>query len=422
MAVARWFVLLSLCIAECCACNTAEELEKNAKLYPFHNGLSGHYDSELRSAPLVLLPQDNGDESPACLDGSPYGFYFQPSQTNSTKWTISIEGGGWCYDEDKCFQRSKMKLGSSKEWAKVAGCRCMNALPDGTMDNDCNCIYMPYGDGASFSGYRPKPWPVPGQNASLYFRGIKNFDATMSFAFRHGLDKATEFVLTGGSAGGLSTFLHADRIRQRLLDHAPSCRHIVAAPIVGYFLDHANIRHDADNYTAWMAYIYHMQNLTFGGDGGLTESCRSSYPEDQAYYCFMSPHMQKVIKTPFFMFNSKYDAWQMGNELQVRPPYTDPKVLSAILQYGEDFLHQFAPVESESKNGAMITSCICHGCSWDTLSVNGKTADQHYADWYTGKTHGVSAIHIDTSLPNGNGTFTDPRCTPFNKTTLGTGF
>ena len=25
---------------------------------------------------------------------------------------------------------------------------------------------------------------------------------------------------------------------------------------------------------------------------------------------------QDVIKTPFFMFNSKYDAWQLGNEFQ----------------------------------------------------------------------------------------------------------
>ena len=46
--------------------------------------------------PLKLLPQDKGDESPANLDGSAYGFYFSPSQSQtSTKWTISIEGGGY---------------------------------------------------------------------------------------------------------------------------------------------------------------------------------------------------------------------------------------------------------------------------------------------------------------------------------------
>jgi hypothetical protein len=104
-----------------------------------------------------------------------------------------------------------MKLGSSKTWSKTAGCGCMNVKEGDTsvqpLDEDCNCIYMPYGDGASFSGYRPDPWPVPGTQTAekpdgetLTFRGIKNFDATIDWAMKHGLDKATEFVLTGGSA------------------------------------------------------------------------------------------------------------------------------------------------------------------------------------------------------------------------------
>ena len=58
------------------------------------------------TAPLVLLPQDQGDESPACLDGSPYGLYHVRSRSNSTKWTIYLEGGGWCDDEIGCLGRA----------------------------------------------------------------------------------------------------------------------------------------------------------------------------------------------------------------------------------------------------------------------------------------------------------------------------
>ena len=62
----------------------------------------------------------------------------------------------------------------------------MNALDDGSnIDHTCNCIYMPYGDGASFSGFRKDPWPVPGTNQTLMFRGIKNFDATLNYAFEN---------------------------------------------------------------------------------------------------------------------------------------------------------------------------------------------------------------------------------------------
>lgn len=62
------------------ACDTAEQLAVDAAM-PFssHNGQGSIVRNQgdlLRSAPLTLLPQDKGNESPACLDGSPYGFYF----------------------------------------------------------------------------------------------------------------------------------------------------------------------------------------------------------------------------------------------------------------------------------------------------------------------------------------------------------
>jgi len=363
------------------------------------------------SAPLTLLPQDKGNQSPACLDGSPYGFYFVPSTTGSTKWTINIQGGGWCYDEDGCFSRSKTHLGSSTGWSPTAGCGCMNVLEDGSMDGNCNCIFMPYGDGASFSGFRPEAWPVPSNTSQkLYFRGIKNFDATIDFAFENGLDKATEFVLTGGSAGGLSTFLHADRVAERLAKDAPDCNHVRAAPEVGYFLDHDNFQHDEKNYTAEMKYIHNMQNLTSGADGGLLPVCEKAYPENK-HYCFMSPHMEQFIQTPFFMFNSKYDSWQLANVLQTK--WDTKEEQAAVIQYGEDFLQQFKPVQSESQNGAMITSCICHSCPWAQLELEGKTSFQHYADWYYGKTNGSAAIHIDPRLPNGGGSLDFEQCSAF---------
>ena len=91
----------------------------------------------------------------------------------------------------------------------------MNAEGD-TLDMDCNAVYLPYGDGASFAGFRAKPWSVPGTKEKLWFRGIKNLDATVEWALRHGLANATELVVTGVSAGGLSSFLHVDRIAERV--------------------------------------------------------------------------------------------------------------------------------------------------------------------------------------------------------------
>jgi hypothetical protein len=378
--------------------------------------------------PKVLLPQDDGS---AALDGSPMAVYFSPSASGSTKWTISIDGGGWCDDEVDCLCRSKGSLGSSTKQPAENWCLCSNVNDSGDgYEQDCNCLRLPYLDGASFSGYRAKPWAVPNSTETLHFRGIRNFDAAVNFALSKGMSKATDFVLSGGSAGGLSTFLHADRVAARLKAEAPGCKKIRAAPIVGYFLDHDNFKHTTGlpggpnspqwakpgtgaTYTTWMKYVYKMQNMTFGADGGLTAACKAKFPTEPGL-CFMSPHMQEFIETPFFMFNSKYDAWQLGNIFQSN--WETKEEQAGVLQYGKDFMKQLAPVYlpasdgggsgsgGKGKNGGMITSCICHGCPWSDLVVEGKTTFEHYFDWSMGRTvGGAPSMHIDTRLPNGGG-------------------
>jgi hypothetical protein len=63
-------------------------------------------------------------------------------------------------------------------------------------------------------------------------------------------------------------------------------------------------------------------------------------------------------------FNSKYDAWQLGNEFQSKWPTKVEQ--DGVVQYGKDFLQQLAPVysSSDTKNGGMITSCIWFVCVW----------------------------------------------------------
>lgn len=56
-----------------------------------------------------------------CLDGTKPGFYFFKG-TQSNKWVIFFEGGGWCGLDDPnstladCYARSQTDLGSSKNY------------------------------------------------------------------------------------------------------------------------------------------------------------------------------------------------------------------------------------------------------------------------------------------------------------------
>ena len=255
----------------------------------------------------------------------------------------------------------------------------------------------------------------------LWFRGIKNLDATVEWALQHGLGNATELVVTGVSAGGLSSFLHVDRIAARVRGVNPGVR-VRGAPVVGFFLDHANFANNtATSYTAAMEYLYRMQNLTFGPDGGVMRACAAAYPAGQQHLCAMSPHMATFVQTPYFVFNSRFDAWQLSNVLQVGSWTGNSTKQGALVQYGADFLTQFEAavvVPTAPRNGAFISTCICHACPWQTLQLGNKTAFQHYAAWYEGRTAGGGAsVHLDTRQPNGGGAITDSLCAAFNATT-----
>lgn len=116
----------------------------------------------------------------------------------------------------------------------------------------------------------------------------------------------------------------------------------------------------------------------------------------------------------------QYDAWQLGNIFQ--SDWQTKAEQAGVLQYGKDFLTQLAPVYlrssgNKSSNGGMITSCICHGCPWSDLVIDGKNTFQHYFDWSMGRTEGgIASMHIDTRLPNGGGALngtTFQMCRPF---------
>ena len=439
---------------------------------------------------ITLLPMSTGA---AALDGSPYGFFFLGSNT-STQWTISIQGGGWCVGVGDCYDRSQMKTlhgkpgsyGSSVPlMGHPEGCGCMNPAAGG-LATDCNCIMMPYLDGASFSGERDQPVPVSSHPGKfVHYKGLRNFDATLDYAFAHlGLERATEMVVTGGSAGGLSTFLHLDRVAARMERGAPACTRTTGAPVVGFFLDHANYHEghgdtahgggsgsrsrsssspspqpgysyprDGTNYSSWMERVVSDQNVS----SVLLPDCLAAFPREP-HLCFMSPHMVQFIASALFIFNSRFDAWQMQNDLQapcingdMNHPVCNATEQAAMVRYGDDFLAALQPVvDSAPKNGAFITSCICHSCSWATLKLDGASSYTHYSRWYFGggggggggegsggegsgggaggngkgntsmsglrpglSGSGSSTIHLDRRAPNGGGQLTDPKCVRF---------
>ena len=68
---------------------------------------------------------------------------------------------------------------------------------------------MKYGDGASFSGNNVAVNIDPATGTALHFRGSRVRSTVQRDRFAKGLASATDRVVSGCSAGSLTTFLHA---------------------------------------------------------------------------------------------------------------------------------------------------------------------------------------------------------------------
>lgn len=236
------------------------------------------------------------------------------------------------------------------------------------------------------SGYREQPWPVPGTNSSLMFRGIRNLDATLDFLIaKFNIAKAELLVLTGGSAGGLSTFLHLDHVAARL----PGVR-VVGNPVCGFFLDHLQAYGNA-TYPNQMQYVFNMQNST----GSLSPVCQSAMGAADAWKCIMAPYAAPYINTPWFAFQSRFDHWQLAEILFLpcmqsqpyAPPYKPSSCIGTpqdtdIEEYGPSFMTQFRPLMTGSRNGAFVDACIIHGST--NSSIDGATNFEAFDMWLQG--------------------------------------
>jgi hypothetical protein len=162
-------------------------------------------------------------------------------------------------------------------------------------------------------------------------------------------------LLSGGSAGGLSTFLHSDRVRSRLpglktfkvwparvvaprhrssashrirydiRDLAPQTvpdnpmrprPHCKAAPVSGFFLDHAawgSADADPSSYPARMRRVFAMQNCA----GGVNAACVARQAPGEEASCMFAAASFAHSAVPTFVINSAIDSWQMGSVLKL---------------------------------------------------------------------------------------------------------
>lgn len=185
---------------------------------------------------LLPPPRFGSNADPACMDSSPYGYYLKVGAITD-RWIISIQGGGWSPDLYQSWLRTQdvyvnSTLGSSRNWSPTSGGQYISPR-----FADWSQLYLPYCDGSSFSGLvldLQQTSYGPHGNDTLAFRGASNMAAAVTDAlgFAGVTGKVTEILVMGGSAGGMSTTLHVDKLG--LITGATA---VAGIPQCGFFLE-----------------------------------------------------------------------------------------------------------------------------------------------------------------------------------------
>ena len=289
--------------------------------------LLGTAHAQSRNWTLVLVSQLDFPLA-ANLDGTAPGFYVSPGVGAATsKFIIHIQGGGWCISLGDCYGRSQSTLGSSRQWRSSPqwengdGGEHGMLSPDAAINplfHDWTRVFVAYGDGGSWAGSVIAP--VASGQGNIYFRGRYNLDAVVStLKGSYGLAAATEVILKGCSAGGLSVYLHADYVGSLL----PAVAKYVAIPGAGFFMDlpgYDGAYHYRGNYQ-WVAQAMNVTQL-----GAVNDGCLAFYagqPGAPLWKCYVAQYTLPFIKTPLFIDNSLADSWQ-GSEIMVRGPTPPP--------------------------------------------------------------------------------------------------
>ncbi|XP_039001141.1 pectin acetylesterase 6-like [Hibiscus syriacus] len=338
--------------------------------------------------PLTLIP-GAVSKGAVCLDGTPPGYHMHRGfGSGANNWVIHLEGGGWCNNIRTCVFRKTTRRGSSKFMEKQLN--FTGILSNKPEENpgfyNWNRVRVRYCDGASFAG---EGYDEANQ---LYFRGQRIWSATMEELMSKGMRNANQALLSGCSAGGLASIFHCDEFKALF----PGTTEVKCLSDAGLFLDATNV---AGGRT--LREMYEGVVTLQGVQKNLPSSCTS---QKDPTSCFFPHNLVSNIKTPMFLLNAAYDAWQVDQSLI--PSIADPHGLwhdckvdrrhcnASQIKYFQDFRNQMlnaVEVFSQSnRNGLFINSCFAHCQSemqptWyenDSPRVGNKAVAVSVADWF----------------------------------------
>ncbi|CAL9192096.1 unnamed protein product, partial [Musa hybrid cultivar] len=337
---------------------------------------------------LTLIPSAAA-KGAVCLDGTVPGYHLHPGfGSGADSWLVNLEGGGWCNNAATCrFSKNTMRGSSNYMEKQIQFFGISSNKPEENPDfYNWNRVIVRYCDGASFTG--------EGYDAknNLYFRGQRIWSVVMEDLMSKGMRSAKQALLSGCSAGGLSSILHCDEFRALF----PQSTKVKCLADGGFFLDAV----DVGGGRSLRSFYEGVVNL-HGVANSLPKSCTSRM---DATSCFFPQNRVPDITTPTFLLNAAYDVWQIQKSLA--PGKADPagswngckfnhtkcdsKQIQFLQGFRNEMINALRGFSTSSKNGLFINSCFAHCQSYnqdtwyadDSPTIGKKVIATSVGDWY----------------------------------------
>jgi hypothetical protein len=358
---------------------------------------------------LIMLPTMQYNAT--CSDGSPVGFYFRPAPPGGqrNKVTLWLKGGAMCSDYQDCLSRKSKNLGSSKYWLPTHEGVAIQS-PNKTENPDFfdwNHIYLEYCNGDFWVGTSPKPvnpWPGQGEEKFVFAGQLHLSQVIDEYLSKEVYGQAPEeFILTGGSAGGIGTIVNADWLAARL----PATTKFRAMPQGGFFGQHlddfqefvSNTTHPLDeDWPSWFL------NLDDGRYIGPAEKrCIADHGQSKRVVCMSPFWMYPYTTAPMFLVQAAVDYEQVFefSGAPTREVFTNSTVAAYVkYSHGVQAGNLRTTIVKGSKtatDGLFGPACLGH-----TTSQMGWLGTARVLAGGDGAGHGHGGVPVPFPLPGTN--------------------
>lgn len=344
----------------------------------FMNKASCVLSQDIQLIKLENIPRDYASAS--CLDGSAPAYYVRYGKGDGlNKWIVNFSGGSWPFDINQAESRSKTDFGSSLQYPSHMETNAnvlSNYLSSDNLINpnmfNWNTIFVKYCDGSSFAG----DTVLTTKSTVLYFKGKPIRDAVINdLLYNRGMSTASNVLISGSSAGGLSVLLGLDAMANTITSANASIS-VKGLVDSGYFLEtepvHLDPSQRADlsknmnkpgeidpivngllDFSGAMRSLFTMANISAGAN--VECIMKTARTHRDASMCIFAGNLVKHIKTPLFMIQSMYDSWQLTHILGNTRNY------SLVNTFGREIVHQITThLLSKPQHGTFLEACFHH--------------------------------------------------------------